>query len=762
MKMKRTVCLVISIVLVLSVLGGYKAEATSTTDAPSLSGFESYADALGLSTDELDNSTISGAEMAEILDKLVGYAAPDKLDEWKLSYPALRTSAKQLNRYDMLSSLYLALWHIGGDYSYITPELDRGRAEVQAVNGDEAPTWELFGEVPSFDIPDWGEDHYGIAAGFYNISRTSPVDGKYPLDFDEDTLSFHWLDAATYCDALLAVLRSVSIAEMSYSPADTINSYIITDELLAKAKANPVVTSENHPRWTGFVLGYGYPGKFDTSAKEIELVAEWGFNSVRVILHYETLFGADAQTPDLIQLAELDRLVAAAIDSGIHLNILLAHIPGRSAISGDPSTDYISTADLDLFINPEKQDLTLGIYRTLAARYRDIPNYNLSITPFCDATNYNLSTGLPAPEYTTEDVAAFLGKAIDAIRQEDPDRLIIYESSETGGDLLPEIAAPGKAVADSRGNVIISYNHCEGPYVYACMTATAGNHIDDMNHSLDLQPYPNYIYAVVSHLDSERPLTLSGCLPGGTTFDLYLEGSYGGTLDISVDGVSLYSEALPEQSYEVGERLSVYYPYAESDKCVSVTLDSDADELVIACDNGAIDICGIYLTLPDEYARERWYFAQAYDVYLGLEEQAGVARRTSSSVMLAPNDPANGWDITINDDLTYTSEIIWAEASTDMIDEFLEILSRFDGNCVIRFESGDFGGAIWSELREYYEDLLKGYEKYNFSWWSNDWSRMTNDMGSIAEATYIEYAGYEQFNLELLQLFQQYQSSDMS
>ena len=143
-------------------------------------------DALGLSTDKLSQSTISGVEMTELLDKLVAYAAPDKLAEWQTKYPVLRASSEPLYRYDMMSALYLALWHIGGDYGYIMPTLDRNRPEMKATEGDVGPTWELFGEVPLFDIKDWGEDHYGTAGQFFNISNTSPVDGEYPLSFDEE------------------------------------------------------------------------------------------------------------------------------------------------------------------------------------------------------------------------------------------------------------------------------------------------------------------------------------------------------------------------------------------------------------------------------------------------------------------------------------------------------------------------------------------------------------------------------------------------
>jgi len=731
------------------------------TIAAALDVFSSYIDAIGLSTEKALNPTVSGTEMMGLLDSMVEYAAPEKLDAWKTMYPVLRESAEPLNRYDMLAALYLAQWYIGGDYGYITPMLDRSRPEMIATEGDIAPVWELFGEIPPFIIQDWGEDHYATAAQFCNISRACLLDGEYPLAFDAEERSFHREDNASYADALLAILRAVCIVEIAPPPADTAYNYIITEELLAKANANPIVTSEDHPRWTGFVLGYGAPNGFGASTREIELLAEWGFNSARVLIHYETLFSRDAETADLVQFAELDRLVAAAIENDVHLNILLTEIPGRNVTNADASTNWESWADLDLFINPEKQEQTLHIYRTLAARYKDIPNYNLSLTPFWEALNFNRSTGLPAPEYGPEDTAAFLGRAIDAIREEDPDRLVIYEPTPNNGyDGIILESTPAKAVADSKGNVIISYNFCEVAYVYACMTMTEGKHIDNMNRSLDLQPYPNYIYSVATRIDSDHDLTLNGCLPVGTKIDFYLERAHAeGMLDITADGKRLYSEYLTAQEYAVGERLSGFYPYAESDKCISITLEHAVDEIVVSRENG-VEFCGIYLTLPDEYARERWYYAQAYDVYLGLEEKEGVAKRTSSGVMLAPNDYDNGWNITIHEDLTYSSEHVWNEASADTVNKWASEISKFDANCIIRFERGTFSGATWDALSAYYEDLLKTYEKYGFGWWSNDWWLIACDNNVIAGKTTVEYAGYEYFNMELLQLLQKYQSKD--
>lgn len=723
-------------------------------------GFAGYVDALGLSTDKLSQSTISGVEMTELLDKLVAYAAPEKLAEWQTKYPVLRESSKALLRIDVLSAVFLAGQLIGGEYAYLPEQIDHENAEFRSlVELEECATWELFGDVPNFKVTDGFEDHFGMVSHVYNTSRACLIDGSRIVSYDAENGSFHLQNTASYADGLLAVLRAVSIAETDYvvatdGPAATQPSGVLTDELLAKANANPVVTSEDHPRWTGFVLGYGYIGEIGASERDIELLADWGFNSARVMLHYKTLFSADAQTADFAMLMELDKLVAAAIENDVHLDICFNAIPGRNA---ELDADYNAGGDFDLFINPEKQEQALRVYKTIAARYKDIPNYNLTITPLWEPLNRNLSTGLPAPEYTVEDVAEFLGVAIDAIREEDPERLVIYEAGAPVDNFESE-TAPVKAAADEKGNVMINYNAGEDAFIYACMTMTEGKHIDDMNSSMFVPSYPNYIYWVASHLENGDKITLNGLLPAGTAVELYLASSGGGTLDISADGESVYSELLPNKMYEVEEYLSSWYPYTESDKCIEVMLENETDELVIAANGGFVGICGIRLTLPDEYAVERWYYVQAYDVHLGNEEETGVVKRTTSSVMICPNSyEGEGRTVTIHDDLTYSTESLYAEASEETVNEHAAKMNEFDGNCIIRFERGTFSGTTWESLSAYYEDLLRSYEEYGFSWWSNDWWEITNKTGTIAEAEYVEYAGYEHFNLELLQLLQKYQ-----
>jgi len=258
---------------------------------------------------------------------------------------------------------------------------------------------------------------------------------------------------------------------------------------------------------------------------------------------------------------------------------------------------------------------------------------------------------------------------------------------------------------------------------------------------------------------------------------MQIRSSIGGTLDISADGISLYSEELAAAEYAISESLSRFYPYRVSEKSVSAVLPHDAETVVISCRNGAYDICGITLDLPEEYAVEKWYYAQAYDVYQGLEEQEGIVKKSTSQVMICPNDFDRGQLVTIHDDMTYTSrnpentdqrtwvenDFYWDMADRTTIDQWSKAISEFDANCVIRFERADFSGGIWPEMKEYYEDLLMSFEEYGYSWWSNDWWLMTEEYPHtkiIAECPSVAYEGYSHFNLEMLELFQKYQSKD--
>lgn len=456
----------------------------------------------------------------------------------------------------------------------------------------------------------------------------------------------------------------------------------------------------------------------------------------------------------MTELRKLDSLIAAAIQSGIHLNLLLISLPGRTAWS---RSDFSSGGDFDLFINSEKMEKATLVWQTLAQRYKDVPSAYLSFTPFFEAMNKNLSTGAPFEDYDEADVCKGLDALIAATRTVDPDRFIIYEATANNlaTDIIRESNPSYTAITENYNNVRISYNFCEMPYVYAEMTAVEGENIDFNNHSMFKPEYPVIIYAAQNYLIPASPITIDGCLPAGTQLDLYLARTEGdGTFTISSEDGILWEEALSVHNYTTSYQLSGYYPYATSDKKISITLQKDTDQLSLACSGGRLEWSGMDVTLPDSYAVERWYSYSGYDAWLdGDESLAGMSLRTTSRVMLCPNSNT-GHHITIHEDITYSSELIAALSTKETIEAWGQAIRAFTPEALIRFENAYFNaGTTEASAERYYEDMLSMFDKYDFDWYSNDYGFVLNNL--YAGSKLVRYRD-DYVNLELLQLLQKH------
>lgn len=754
-------------------------------ETDSLAGFESYAEELNLPLDRLTQETISGQEMAELLDCFVWHEAPGQTETWNAVSVHLRASQTPLSRGDLLSSLFLASWAIGGSYmDYSTDSsMDLRNAAFEGEN--DRRDWSLFDDAPipeEFDIGG-AVDHYGSASCIFNIGTISPVDGSYPLSYDG--VSFRYSEDASYLDAVLAVLRVFSTGELKTvsidDPAVRTIKAGFSEELLEKAKASSAITAEDHPQWTGFVLSGELGYDLNEIPEQMALFANWGFNSVRLNLDYEQIFNRDVTEADLLALSALDRIVAQAVKYNLHFNIIMTSLPGRW---GSSEGEFNSYGEFDLFLNEEKQAQAKRIFNVLAERYRGISSDFLSFTPVFEPTNQNLSTGQPAEPFTYADYTASLVQFIDVIHDIAPNRFIIVEieTAQFEEPVFHELEETLEKALEDRENILFSCNYCEMPFVYACMTDVAGRNIDDENCSYYLMSYPTYWYMLDNCIvdpeeeslrdampegsfDGSGSLQISGCLPAGTKVDLYLNQTYAGELKWNADGETIYTEQLGHNVYEVGEAVSGGINYAVSDKKVSVTLQKDTTLLEIAVSGGGLTWSGMDLWLPEEYAQERWYYVSGYDVYRGLEEQVGITLKYESRVMVWPYDGRESAhkenQLIIHEDLTYSTPTIREYSSADTVQNTIQMIADIREGSTIRYERANFNGVIWTEMMEYYEDLLRALTECGVGWWSNDWFCMTNDMSDgIAGIEQTRYASFANFDLKLLRLMQQYQNSD--
>ncbi len=623
----------------------------------------------------------------------------------------------------------------------------------------EGPYYCGWEGTPESEWTDWGD--LNTAAHLWSFWHSSPVSGNLMFTFDEEAGSMHKKDALTVQEAVSVVTRlydsagakMVSILDVTVTEGFSQN---LTAELRKKLEEAPEITAENHPIWTGLILGYAFYHQMYDNTEELRMCANFGFNSARLLLDYEPLFNSDITEVNLTNLQTLDRMVETAIQYNLHLNLCFTTLPGRTTYRNPE--DFTSVGSFDLFVNEEKQKQVNRLWATLAERYAEVPNAYLSMTPFWEATNYNLSSGLPAPEYTMEDIGNYLVEVVGAIREQDEERLVIYEPTSINGynDITEQCSLVKPYVKDVE-NIMISYNFCENPYTYANMTDVEGENIDDNNRSVFWPEYPTQFYSIGWNVDEDHPITFTGFLPAGTVVDIYLEESWDTTLNLSADGEIIYSEYIEKTQYETSNHISIYYQYATSEKKISVTLEEKADELVLFCTGSGVEISGMDVYLPEEYAVERWYKATAYDVYKGFEEEEGLNKKLTSRIMISPNEYNYLTNIEILEDVSFKTGKIWAESSETTVKQWGESISGFDGNCVVRYEAG---GEIWENMVEYYQDLLDMCVDKEFSWWSNDWYTMTAGVKHMGGAPSIEYTNYPQFNIELLKLLQEHQNSD--
>ena len=188
------------------------------------------------------------------------------------------------------------------------------------------------------------------------------------------------------------------------------------------------------PRWRGFnLLGMfaapssskyaekGLNGRFDED--DFRMISEFGFNFVRLPLSYKVW--ADESDPFKIieeKIAPLDDAVEYGKKYGLHVNICLHRIPGY-CINDDDTEPFC------LWTDPEALECAKHHWRHIAKRYKDIP---------CEELSFNLFN---EPKYDVDQatVTTVYAELIKAIREIDPDRLIIADGTHNGNQPPTEL-----------------------------------------------------------------------------------------------------------------------------------------------------------------------------------------------------------------------------------------------------------------------------------------------------------------------------------
>src|SRR5690242_14792031 len=176
--------------------------------------------------------------------------------------------------------------------------------------------------------------------------------------------------------------------------------------------------AQHLPRWRGFNLLEKFTKRSEGNAPFVEsdfvAMAEWGFDFARLPMSY--LCWADPTDWLRIQEAELkdiDRAVDLGRQHRIHINLNFHRAPGYCV---NPPKE-----PLDLWTDEKALDACAFHWGYFAKRYKGIPNERLSFDLL------NEPSDIPEESYVR-----VVKRLVEAIRAEDPQRLIIADGLRWG------------------------------------------------------------------------------------------------------------------------------------------------------------------------------------------------------------------------------------------------------------------------------------------------------------------------------------------
>ncbi|MFH0759590.1 MAG: carbohydrate-binding protein [Bacteroidota bacterium] len=170
---------------------------------------------------------------------------------------------------------------------------------------------------------------------------------------------------------------------------------------------------------------------------DVDSMASWGFNSVRVAMHYkwftlpieeEPVPGEQTWLPRGFEM--IDSLLDWCGDNGMYLILDLHGAPGGQGKNADIS-DYDPTK-LSLWESQDNKDKTVALWKKLAQRY--------SNEPWIGAYDLINETNWTFPEGNNSQMRTLFIRITDSIRVVDPNHLIIIEGNSFANDfsgLLP-------------------------------------------------------------------------------------------------------------------------------------------------------------------------------------------------------------------------------------------------------------------------------------------------------------------------------------
>jgi endoglucanase len=216
------------------------------------------------------------------------------------------------------------------------------------------------------------------------------------------------------------------------------------------AETKPAPSPKKLPSWRGFNLLEKFTKRRDGNPpfreSDFTSIADWGFDFVRLPMSY--LCWTDPQDWRKLQEPELDHIdqaVEFGRKHGIHVNLNFHRAPGYCV---NPPKE-----PKDLWTDPDALETCAFHWEQFAIRYKGIPNNRLSF----DLLN--------EPADIKEDVyVRVVKRLVEAIRKQDPGRLIIADGLRWGTDPVHSLAGLGLGQS-TRGYSPMQISHYKASWI---------------------------------------------------------------------------------------------------------------------------------------------------------------------------------------------------------------------------------------------------------------------------------------------------------
>ena len=678
---------------------------------------------MGFGDDVDDVSQITYAEYYRMLDKLVTLIKPDKLQQWKEQYPKARECREGLDRANAMYMIYAVAEDILGEQYCRFPQRYTFQKWSQ-LNGYMAAPWDEGAYNLKWDyFPDAanvvtmeGDSSNRTAKSYIFSFGQSSCNGYSLFDYDKESNSMRTADPFTWQEAMLSVIRlyesvdpyEIDTKWISIQDVGSYNKQILTDDLIDRANYMVEPTTQNLPYFTGVHIAELPTTKEDITQAKMRLLADLGFNYVRVDVSCLNFFDEEMTQADEAHLQKLDEIISWGLQYGLHVSLQFSDYPGHiQYVNHDNNT---MSADSDFYTNAVKQERTKLMWQTIAKRYKGIPNQVLSFITNHEPDNPARSTGQQFDPYTEKDIERVSKEVIAAVSKVDDTRLQIYE---TRYDLCLD-----SFMKDA--NVIQSSFYSANDFVY-------------WNLDTDINLTEGYVpewpfYEVSPQLnDKKRSYTVDGFLPAGTKFDLHVKYS------------TQEDEQLPTVAVTADNATIYTHNCKQSDDQITFTLSDQVNNLAISIDKGTVVFDKFMVTLPEEYKSEKYYFSgtdnsitdtgkvtkketSEINVNLGFKFKYGDYNSSKTTELrVNPDypwvlDEEDGADLTIAENATYTSRYGY-NAQTMKQRAALYAKQREQYNVQgMNMELVTSAFVSDRDTCEYLEDVLSAFKEYNIGW----------------------------------------------